>query len=313
MAELPDDDLTLPKTDAGLLFRLEMWATNVLLGYWWVGVAAVVIILAAVGIYGIYDNQTTQTQRELATRTESAIRKIDRALIDRRAVREYYEQTGTRLLWAPGYDDMEIRYPITMQVPLEIMMIEFGLEDVDPEPILIEVADELMVIARDGGASAGGAQAALHAAELYRLAEQHEPRRAALDKARQARQSVHRFSAELALAQLELSAGNLDAAEAILRPWIKPQHGFFGQHAALQLARAYRRADRKGDAIATLQELQQIWPASVFADDIDDEYQAMGEVNAAAAVDGDEEPALELELAPDDTSPAPNELDEPEE
>lgn len=290
MADQPDNELSLPKTDAGTLFRLEMWATNVFLGYWWVLVVAIVAILAGVAIYGFWDSQQTATQRGLASRTEAALRKVDAQLIDHAAVREQYDTRGARVLWSPSFDNQEPRIPPIVTVPLEVMLAEFGLEGVDPEPVLIEVADELMVVARDGGASAGGAHAALIAAELYRLANQAEPRAAALEKARKARGRPQRFSAELALAKLAFSSGDLAGGESILRPWITESNGFFGQHAALELARAYRRADRSGDAITTLQELQQLWPTSVFADDIEDELEALGHGS---------ESAPEPELVPD--------------
>ena len=84
----------------------------------------------------------------------------------------------------------------------------------------------------------------------------------------------------------------------MLRPWISESKGFFGQKAALELARAYRRADRSGDAITTLQEIQQIWPASVFGDDIDDELDALGHGSAGEPgldLAPDMAPAMELE------------------
>ena len=39
------NELTVPKPDAGMAFRMEMWATNALLGYWWVLVGIIVAVL----------------------------------------------------------------------------------------------------------------------------------------------------------------------------------------------------------------------------------------------------------------------------
>ena len=61
MADQPQDQLSLPKSDAGLLFRLEMWATNAILGYWWVLVVARVAVLAVV----IVSVRTSRTPRLL--------------------------------------------------------------------------------------------------------------------------------------------------------------------------------------------------------------------------------------------------------
>ena len=42
------NELTVPKPDAGMAFRMEMWATNALLGYWWVLVGIIVALCPVV-------------------------------------------------------------------------------------------------------------------------------------------------------------------------------------------------------------------------------------------------------------------------
>lgn len=303
MADQPQDQLSLPKTDAGILFRLEMWATNAILGYWWIGVIAIVSVLAGVAIYAFVDGQQTASQRKFATQIEQVTRRVDRALIDRSKIAKFTEERRYRVAWTPSFEAQEIAWPPVLRLPLDTMLRDFGNDEADHQAVLTEAGDELLAIAAAAGGTAGGAQAALLAAELYRIAEQPEARRKALDKARTARAPTLRFSAESALAQLELSQGNLDAAEAILRPWIDERHGWFGQKAAFDLARAYSANDRKGDAVATLQDLQTRWPTTVFVDDIEDELEALGE-GGSKLLDGALDGALEIapgdsiELAP---------------
>lgn len=309
MAEQPQDQLSLPKTDAGLLFRVEMFTTNLLLGYWWVLVVAVVIVLAGVAIYGFYDSQQTATQRALAAKVERITRKIDAKLIDRSQVQAFREERGQRIEWSPSFEDQEIRYPPVLRVPLEAMLADFAIEDVEQEPILTEIADELLAVAQTSPSTAGGAHAALLGAELYRLADKPDGRVTALELAERAGDPTFRFSAQGALAQIAASEGDVERAESILRPWITQENGYFGQKAALDLARIYRYSDRQGDAIATLQELKQIWPATAFIDPVDDELEAMGAAPEPASDESAPGIDVPVDLEPGETreivAPAP--------
>ena len=304
MADQPQDQLSLPKSDAGLLFRLEMWATNAILGYWWVLVVAIVAVLAVVGVYGFWDGYVTSQQKELAARVETVTRKVDAALLDREKLTTFREQRGLRIVWSPSFEDQEVAWPPVVRIPLEAALREFGREGVEREPVLVEAADELVGIAKSGGTTAQAAQAALLAAELYRIAGNAESRVAALEVARTATEPTLRFSAEAALAQAALSRGDLPAAEALLRPWITEKNGWFGQKAAMDLAAAYRAADRDGDAIATLQELKQIWPTTSFVDEVEDQLEQLGAATLPAgdapAGDGAPQPVIDVpvDLAP---------------
>ncbi len=65
MSDKSSNDLQLPEQDAGALFRLEMWATNALLGYWKHLVAVIIVGLLAILVYGQYHSIYRQNQRAL--------------------------------------------------------------------------------------------------------------------------------------------------------------------------------------------------------------------------------------------------------
>jgi hypothetical protein len=298
VADQPQDQLTLPKTDAGLLFRLEMWATNVLLGYWWVVAVALVVVLAGVAIYGFWDSQNTATQRAIASRTETVARRVDLALIDRQKLKAFSDQRFARIEWSPSFEEQEIGWPPVLRAPLGTVLDNFGRDDVAREPVLVEAGDELLGIARAGGSTAEAAHAALLAAEFYRIAGAADSRVKALEQARGARPATLRFSAESALAQIALADGDLARAESLLRPWIDAKHGWHGQKAALDLAEAYRDADRKADAVLVLKQIKQLWPVTVYVDEVDAFLEDLGEGAPPTGIPGID---LPMDLAPGET------------
>jgi predicted negative regulator of RcsB-dependent stress response len=278
VAEHSDDQLTLPKTDAGWLFRMEMFATNAILGYWWVLVIGVVLTLASVAVYGFWDSQRVATQRNVAAEVEQVRHRLEGAVLDRQKFEAFRTERGVRMVWSPGFEDQEYAIPPVVRIPLEDALREFGREGVDAAPVLVEHGDALLKIAQAHRGSTQGAHAALFAAELYRIADQQDSRRKALELAAAHRSGAIKFSAESALAHAALTEGDLATAETLLRPWIAQNKGVFGQRAALELARAYRSHDRAGDAIATLQEIKQLWPATAYIDEVDDELEVLQEL-----------------------------------
>ncbi|MBW2254879.1 MAG: hypothetical protein JRI25_09830 [Deltaproteobacteria bacterium] len=63
MSEPPSNDLSLPEQEAGFLFRMEMWSTNAILGYWKHLVAVILVVLLAILVYGQYTSIHRRNQR----------------------------------------------------------------------------------------------------------------------------------------------------------------------------------------------------------------------------------------------------------
>jgi len=65
LPDTPSKDLSLPEQEAGFLFRLEMWSTNAILGYWKHLVAVILVVLLAILVYGQYTSTHRRNQRAL--------------------------------------------------------------------------------------------------------------------------------------------------------------------------------------------------------------------------------------------------------
>jgi hypothetical protein len=63
LSDQPSDDLSLPEQEAGFLFRMEMWSTNAILGYWKHLVAVILVVLLAILVYGQYTSTHRRNQR----------------------------------------------------------------------------------------------------------------------------------------------------------------------------------------------------------------------------------------------------------
>lgn len=298
------EDLTIPQPDAGVAFRLEMWVTNVLLGYWWVLVGAVVVALVGVLVYGFIDNRITDGQQTASKQIDDALVEVQTQLLDPDKVLQYEQiqgQDGKPFRWGhviitPSFEAVDP--PSKSLLPLELAIARFGREGVEKEPVLIEAADKLMGVHAAQGGITGG-QAALYASEMYEIAGNAEGQQKALQAAATSPAPPVAFAATSRLAQVAAGSGDVDTAETTLRPWIKEEKGFFGQQAAYDLGRIYESVDRPTDAEAVYRELLNTWPTTAFRDAVDERLEGMG-------VD-----ALPLETPEGGAEPAPEPAPEP--
>ena len=295
MADSQSPDLTVPKQDAGAAFRLEMWASNVLLGYWWVLALVIAIILAVVAVYGLWNNLHVNAQQETSGRAAVVLAELEKTLIDDGRIEEAVGQR-TRLRITPSYEGVDRSiFPPAIEIPLAAALEEFAREDADAPGVLTRAADELLAIHGEGSGLAAD-HAALTAAELYRLAGSADGEEKALAAAESSGASPVRYGVAARRAELAVEAGQIDQAAAILRPWITADEGFWGQRAALDLGMHYLAVDRQGDARAAFDELRATWPASPLLDQVDAILEELDAAGGDAPAPGDE--------APSDAAPA---------
>lgn len=158
----------------------------------------------------------------------------------------------------------------------QIFEAERALRDAeDPQPELFgQVADALMAVDARGMAKS---EALLKAAELYRLAEQPEKQRSTLELAAGASEGVLAYAADAAIANLDLEAGDGDAATARLRRLMDSEQGFLAQQAALDLALMYEHLDRTADARAVYDEFTARFPESELGDEVRERRAKLGD------------------------------------
>jgi tetratricopeptide (TPR) repeat protein len=139
-----DDDLELKPADAGTMFRLEMFATNVLLGYWRHLLAVVVLVLLSILLYGQYRDYYRRNQRAISALIADEMARLPDT--------------------TPGFSEK-----IAQGEPIDKAQIE-------------TVADAIVAIA-NGASGASKVEGLLTAGELYRLAGKAEKQRSALEGA----------------------------------------------------------------------------------------------------------------------------------
>lgn len=297
-------DLSVPKAEAGLAFRLEMWASNAILGYWWVLVAAVAVILAGVAIYGFVESSMTNAQVEASTQTARIMAELEAKVLDQDSISELEKMPGQdgsmvrvrQIVVTPTWSGIEA--PTRTMIPFGAALEQFAEEDVDAPAVLTEAGDALLAV---HGANSGAAahHAALLGAELYRLAGDAEAEGKALEAARGASAPAQRYAAEARLAWRSVEAGDVDAAAGVLRLWIKKENGWFGQQAAFDLGRVYQASDRAGDAEAAYRELLNTWPATPLRELTETRLEEMG----VDVVPMEEPVEIPMDGAPTDGAP----------
>lgn len=300
MADQPNKDLTVPTADAGAAFRLEMWASNAILGYWWVLALAVGAILAGVAVYGIWDSTYTGGQETTHAEAFAVLERLESKVVDRDKLDQYSQSQGYQVTVSPAFEGMEPAFPPRVTLPLQKVVTHFAREGVEVEPAMVEAGDEMMAVAGRGSGVAAD-HAALLAADLYRQGGSEDGRTKALAQVRASTVAPVRYAGDAAAALDAAEAGEIDNAAAILRPWIAEENGFLGQQAAVELGGLFESADRDGDAVAVYQELKATWPASPLLDTVDDRLEALGEATAAPSVPAEGEPAQD---APAEDAPA---------
>lgn len=224
-----EDDLDLKPADAGAMFRLEMFATNVLLGYWKHMVGLVVVVLLGVLLFGQYRDYTRRTQRAASAAISAELSKLPAAV--------------------PSLSESHARGET-----LDVAKIE-------------GVADEIVKIV--GGASGTArVEGLLTTAELYRLSGKTDKQRSSLTDAADSSSGVLRFMAESALANLELNQGEGDAAVSRLTALAASSEGMLAEQAMLDLGLAYEHLKRNSDAEKLYTDFLTKFPESLHTEDV---------------------------------------------
>ena len=231
-----EEDLTLEPQQAGLAFRAEMWAMDTLLGYWPYLLGAIAVVLGCVFFYGQYTNWATTQQRASA----KAIAKIESKLPDRVSYLAIRGMTG--------------------QDPV-------AKED------LAASAQQLEAVDASGPAKA---EAMLKAAELYRIAEQPGDQRRALEGAIAAGSGVLAFAAEAAVANLDLEAGDNDAAVSRLRRLTTEYDGYLAEQALLDLGLVLEQLGKPDEARAVYDDFELRFKDSPRAEEAKNRKAALG-------------------------------------
>jgi len=237
VADDRDEDLDIDTEGSGFALHAEMAISEFLLRYWMVlaGVAAAGIL--GLLIYGQIRNMYVESQRKTTSAIADVMADLPGDLITLAQAK-----AGVR----PG-------------------------TDVDPEA-LAKAGDELADIARQGEGTAS-IEAWLKAAELYRIADQPDKRRGALEAAASAATGVLHYSAVAALANLDLEEGRIDDALDRFRSLQGEDQEFLAREATLDLASTLEALDRSGEAAAVYQEYLDRWPEAPDASDVSDRLQ----------------------------------------
>ncbi|MEQ1501622.1 MAG: tetratricopeptide repeat protein [Myxococcota bacterium] len=224
-----DDDLELKPADAGAMFRVEMFTTNVLLGYWKYFVGAVVIILISILVYGQWNDYTRRTQRA--------------------ATASIAEKLG--------------------ELPAELPLLSESLangETLDL-PKIEAVGHDLVAIA-NGASGPARIEALLSAAELFRVAGKPDDQRSALNTAAAEGSGILGYAANGGLANLELAQNEGDAAVARLKALSQSQKGYLAEQATIDLGLALEHLGRKDEASAVYAEFMTRFPDSPRAEQV---------------------------------------------
>lgn len=226
-----DSNLDLEPQDAGLAFRAEMWATDLLFRNWKQIVGAVVVVLVGVGAYGIWNNFNQSSQRA----TTSAIADIEAAL------------------------------------PQDMMTLALAKAGVRPdatidEAAVREAAGKLIELSR-GASGTAAVEAALKAGELYRFVDDAAGRREALEVASNGASGVLRYAAVAGLANLDIEEGKPDEALARFRE-LRTEQPYLARQATLDLAAALESLDRHNEAVAAYDEYLATWPEASDVEDV---------------------------------------------
>ncbi len=242
MAELTDDDLTdeedltLEPQQAGLAFRAEMWAMDTLLGYWPYLLGGIAVVLGCIFFYGQYANWVTTQQRASA----KAIAKIEAKLPDRVSTLALRELSG--------------QDPVAAEE-------------------LVASAQKLEAVDASGPARA---EAMLKAAELYRIAEKPGDQRRALEAAIESGSGVLAFSAEAAVANLDLEAGDNDAAITRLKRLSTEYDGYLAEQALLDLGLVLEQLGKPDEARAVYEDFLSRFEDSPRAEEAENRKAGLG-------------------------------------
>jgi len=229
VAESDDSDLQFTQAEAGLAFKSEMMAMNVLLGYWKHILGTIAFGLAGILIYGQYQNSVLRTQRTISSEIAVALSDL------------------------PG------------GLHILASVLETGIGDVNEEDIS-KVAARLAEIAADRNGPAR-VEALLKAAEIYRVLNDQEGQRGVLQLAASEAEGALAYASHSALANLDLEQGAGDSALARFRDLRTQSDGFFAQQATMDLALALEHLGKRDEAVQTYVEFLATWPESGFTEE----------------------------------------------
>lgn len=219
--------------DQDVLFRLQMAASDFLLGHWQIGAWALLGIVVIAGVYGgVTSFRTSQMQEDYA-----AIAAID------------------------------------FKMPKIDQMAQYGLAPIDdPSDTArlanVEAGADRYLAAADDARGAAAVYGYLKAADAYTRVGKKEQALAALQKASDLKAGdMPGFTADAALASALIDAGQGDRALALYREMVGRYAGFFSEQSLYRLASAQLDAGRTDDARATIQEFTTLFPGSPRAAD----------------------------------------------
>lgn len=222
-------DLPLPQDeDAGIAFRAQMGAYDFLMRFWKEGVALVAVFLVGMLIFAFWQ----QGQRA--------------------------DQRG----WTGETAAIEAQLPD----PVRFGLSSRGITDEDKATTLT-VADKITEVAQKASGVAA-AEAWLKAAEYYRISGESAKRRAAIEAAIPHATGLLKYSAEGALANLDLEEGQGDEAVARLRKMSAELDAFLAEQATYDLAVTLEHLDRASEAMTAYDDFLARFPESSRTDEV---------------------------------------------
>lgn len=222
-------EIPLPQDeDAGLSFRAQMGAYNFLMKFWKEGVALLAVFLVGTLIFAFWQQGERADQRGWTGETAA----IEAQLPD------------------------VVRFGLTSQ----------NLSDEDKTSTR-DVADRITEVGKKAKGVAA-AEAWLKAAEYYRISGEAAQRRAAIEAAIPHAAGLLRYSAEGALANLDLEEGQGDDAVKRLRKMSTELGGFLAEQATYDLAVTLEHLERDSEAMAAYDDFLSRFPESSRTDDV---------------------------------------------
>ncbi|MCB9681882.1 MAG: tetratricopeptide repeat protein [Alphaproteobacteria bacterium] len=233
---MADDDLDIGNDqDNAVLLRTEMAMSEFLLRYWLHATVAAVVVVFGIAAYGQWSSMYVESQRQ----TTAAIADVEADLP------AAPNPNMSSLMWLAQQKAMA--------------------QAVDVAAVT-SAADKLVDVAQ-GADGTSAVEAWLKAAELYRIADNAERRRFALDHAAELADGVLRYAAVAALANLDLEQDKADEAIARFKA-LQSEAPFLARQAMLDLASTYEALGRGDEAVATYDSYLAKFPDAPDADDV---------------------------------------------
>lgn len=255
MAEQVTVEPKAVQPDAGLVFRVQMWMSHYFLGYWKHMVAVVVAVLFGVLIYGQYSSWYEGNQKSTSQSVARAELSIYRDLI----------LTLPEDQRASARDSLPDLTSLLLSVPM-------GAAQKTP---LLAGGEALWTIAQ-GSSGTASVEAAMSAAELFRLAGDPAKQREALSFAAKDASGALRFGAEGGLATLDLAEGRGEAAIVRLSSLAQGLDGYLAEQTMLDLAGVQTHLGKNAEARATYEAFLQRFPTSSRADQARKQLETLG-------------------------------------